>query len=254
MESNMKSMSQPSKRLILLFIAVCTCRLLYPEQADESNRIPWKEGQTVSYRFIFDGQDIGTDTFSIKNIKKDGQRLIYTCHTELKLQGRSTSGSWSMDQHGKPLEYRISGKAGATSYSIDCRFSGGTVKVEASQSGNPFSRSLDINEDTRLLDNNNLSLFAFLLASVNREAGQTASYSVFHPTSLRIFSIDINVRKRETINLAEREIFAWRFEISMAGTPLTMWLDDGGRLLRDEESGGRMVVELIENTSESKNY
>ena len=36
-------------------------------------------------------------------------------------------------------------------------------------------------------------------------------------------------------------------QFSLAGTPITMWVDDTGRLLRESEAGGALVIELQED-------
>ncbi len=156
-----------------------------------------------------------------------------------------TSGEWKVDDQGHPVAYKLEGQAGDTAYSIDCEFLEDKVVERVVQAGQPTERTIPLTEKIYLIDNNNMSLFAFLMAALPREKGRVTVFKVFHPSTMQLLPAQVTVRDRERITVNGQECKCWALDVSLAGTPLTMWVDDQGRLLKDVEAGGRMVVELM---------
>lgn len=194
-----------------------------------------------------DGNVLGTDSFTVKSIVQKGDRQVYSCTTKLELTGRTTSGEWAVDDRGRPEMYRLEGNVGAVEYTIHCAFSDDKVVEKAVQAGQPIERTVPLTDRVYLIDNNNMSLFAFLMAAVPRVDGQAVSFKVFHPTSMQVLPVQFTVSGKEPITLNGKQYDAWVFDGALAGARIKMWVDEQGRLLRDEEAGGRMIIELIED-------
>lgn len=200
--------------------------------------VPWQAGKTYRYRFTLDGSPLGSDSFTVKD--------SYSCTTRLNLRGRSASGEWKLDSQGNPLAYRVEGRAGTVKYSIRCRFFPDRVETRVIQAGKTVEKTIPLTERVYLIDNNNLSLLAFLMAAVPREKGKVVTFKIFHPSSQQVLPVQLTVRDTQTITLSGRRHQAWLFEVSLAGTPIKMWVDHQGRLLKDEEAAGRMIIELLD--------
>jgi hypothetical protein len=203
-------------------------------------------GKTYTYNYIAGGKPIGTETFTLKRFedKKNSGAYVYTCGNELNLQGLKASGEWKIDSNGNPLEYKIKGKAGTVEYSIDCRFSKDQVVEKAVQSGTPIERTIKLTDKVYLIDNNNMSLFAFLLAGVPREKGKTVHFKVFHPSSMQLFPAQVTVKDREKITIDGKKYDSWPLDIVLAGVTLHMWVDEKGRVIRDSERNGAVIINL----------
>lgn len=207
--------------------------------------LPWEIGKTYTWRYIVNGTPIGTDSFTLKSHETQDGTRIYTATFKLDLQGMSATGEWQIDDQGTPLDFAVKGQASAMEYSIDCEFSKDQVTEKVVKAGTPIERTIPLTEKIYLIDNNNLSLFAFLLSGVNREQGSSAAFKVFHPSSMQVLSAQISVTGREQITVDDKQHDTWALDVSLAGNTLHMWIDEDGRLLKDQEGGGRMVVELI---------
>ena len=107
-----------------------------------------------------------------------------------------------------------------------------------------FEMNGTLPERVYLLDNNNFSGYAFLLATIPLEEGTTISIKVFHPSSMQLLPLQIKVGAKEAIELGEAEVECTVCELVIAGTPLKLWVDEQGRIRRETEAGGRLVVEL----------
>lgn len=211
--------------------------------------IPWDIGKAYTYNYIANGKSIGTEIFTLKSFekKKDNHAYVYTCSTQVNLQGLNASSEWKIDTSGTPLEYKVKGKAGTIEYSIDCRFSKDQIVEKVVKSGTPIERTIKLTDKVYLIDNNNMSLFAFLLAGIPREKGKIINFKIFHPSSMQLLPAQVTVKDQEQITINGNVYKSWPLDIIMAGVTLKMWVDETGRLLRDSERNGAIVIDLLEN-------
>lgn len=235
--------------LILLVMTALSCAKAVDEETASTvgrfENLPWELGKTYTYNYIYDGILLGTDTFTLERIDTDNRgEKIYICNTKLDLKGRTTSGDWAIDMKGNPLEYNIKGRVRNIDYSIRCDFFKDKVVVKAMQAGTPIEPTIPLKEKVYLLDNNNISLFAFLFSAIPWKQGKTFSFKIFHPTSLRVLPLQVKIKGKERISIGGSECKCWALDVSFAGTPLKMWVDETGRLLKDEEQGDRLQIQL----------
>ena len=76
--------------------------------------------------------------------------------------------------------------------------------------------------------------------------GVTVAFKIFHPSSMQVLPMQVTVKEKEKITYQEREEECWFFDLNMAGTKITIYVDDRGRVLKDLEQKGAMVIELVE--------
>ncbi|MCP5046034.1 MAG: DUF3108 domain-containing protein, partial [bacterium] len=131
-------------------------------------------------------------------------------------------------------------------YSNHCTFFPGKVLVKAVQSGDHIDRTIPLPGKVYLIDNNNLSLFAFLITFMPREEGKVITFKAFHPTTLQVISAQLKVKGRESITIKNKKYDCWALDISLAGYPLNVWVDDKGRLIKDIEFNNSLTIELVE--------
>ena len=209
--------------------------------------LPWEIGKTYTFEYTYKGQPLGTDSFTIERVDTDEKGdKIYTAATKLDLQGRTTSGEWKIDFKGNPIEYKIKGRANTTEYSILCEFSPGKVIEKATQSGTPIERTIPLNGQVYLLDNNNMSLWALLFSGIPMAEGKTVSFKIFHPMLMQVLPLEVKVKGREQVTVGGKELKCWASEVILSGTPLNVWVDETGRLVKSTEAGGNLQI-LLKN-------
>jgi hypothetical protein len=62
---------------------------------------------------------------------------------------------------------------------------------------------------------------------------------------MQVLPVQVTVGAKQTIEIGDTERECTVCNLVIAGTPIKLWLDAKGRILRETESGGRMVVELV---------
>ncbi len=205
---------------------------------------PWRTSETYVYEYTLDGQPLGTDSFTVESVEETGGQTIITCRTSLDLTGRKVESTIQLDGAGHPVAFASKGKAGTVEYSIDCAFDADQVVEKATQGAQEFEKTIPLPEEVYLLENNNFGGYALLLPAVPRVAGTKLSFKVFLPSLMQLLPVQIRVGEVETIEVGGVERQGRRNDLNIAGTPLTLWVDEKGRILREEEAGGRMVLEL----------
>jgi len=65
--------------------------------------------------------------------------------------------------------------------------------------------------------------------------------------SMQLLPAQVTVKDREPITVNGKVYKSWSLDIVMAGITIKMWVDETGRLLRDSERNGAVLVDLVEN-------
>lgn len=80
------------------------------------------------------------------------------------------------------------------------------------------------------------------LAARGLEPGQTHVVSVFDPATLRNQPMTLEVKAREVVRAAGRQVPAFRVEGRLAGVTLRSWITDTGEVVREESPMGLLVA------------
>jgi len=80
------------------------------------------------------------------------------------------------------------------------------------------------------------------LAARGLEPGQTHVVSVFDPATLRNQPMTLEVKAREIVSVARRQLPAFRVEAHYAGLTLRSWITDTGEVVREESPLGLLAV------------
>ncbi|MFH2001568.1 MAG: transglutaminase domain-containing protein [Planctomycetota bacterium] len=204
--------------------------------------VQWQPGHTVTFEYAFKGAPLGTDRFRVEEVEGEGPDAVLHVRTDLVVQGRSGFTEWTMTRSGRPLTYNLDGKVGDTEYSVHCIFSEKEVKNHILQAGKPFDYTVPLPERAFLVDNNNLSLFSFLMAGIPLEMGQAQTFDVYHVSSSQVIPLIIKAERRETILFEDKEVECIVCSLNLDGYPLKIWIDDQARILKESEQNGRLVV------------
>ena len=212
-----------------------------PDALTAGAKIPWEAGKSYTYHYVVKGNQVGTETMTITTVSPEG---AVTAKTHLAVGQGEADIDWALGPGGAPRSYHVSGTARGAKVAIDCKFEPGKVEVTVDQGDQHVERSVELPEGVRLIDNNNLGLMSLLLVDAPEKEGETRAFKVFHPSSTQLLSGEMTNKGLETIDWNGSQVLAQHIEMTLAGTPLQFWLDEQGRLLRNSQGGGAVVVEL----------
>jgi len=205
--------------------------------------VSWSEGREATFEYNFMNRALGTETYRVMGVEgADGAPMI-TCATRLQVEGRAFEGEWKMTPGGAPLYYRNGGKGGERDYEGECFFTQESVLQKIRQSDKRFTRTVPLGGPVLLIDNNNLSLWDFLVAGLDLADGAKFRFQVFHPSSMEVLPLTLSVVRAEPILWNGENIDCRVLEASLDGYPLKLWVDEKRRILRESEQNGRTLIE-----------
>jgi hypothetical protein len=208
-------------------------------------KVSLTEGQAGTFEYAFMGKVLGTDSYKVTKIEKTAAGRVFHGETALELEGLSTKSLWRITEKGVPLYFKVAGKAGTSDYSVECEFSDDAVTVNIIQASQEFKRTVSLDGEVFLTDNNNLGLFQFILSGLDYEQGKHYQFRVFHSSSLQVLSLKIVVERREPISWQDKDHECWVLALELEGLPIKFWVDDQRRILRETEQNGRLVIERL---------
>ncbi|BBM81999.1 transglutaminase-like domain-containing protein [Candidatus Uabimicrobium amorphum] len=217
-------------------------RILEQKATDlvSQTKAPWEIGKEYTYSYSYQGKKLGTDSFRIVSFK-DG---VYTCENKLAMTGLNSHGTWKLHEDMRPISYKLEGKTPQFAYTLDCAFSKDKVVEKVIKGMWPVTKTVPLQGDHYLFDNSNLGTLAMIVTKIPRKEGEKAVVKIFHPSSIRVLTLQIEVGKQQNITVNGKEYSCWMVDISLAGMPLKVWVDDTGRILRETENAGNLVIEL----------
>lgn len=208
--------------------------------------VPFEVGNEYTYRFSYNGKELGTEVLTIKSHDRTISTGVYSCTGKISFPGGLEAVTeYKLDESGYPLSFNAKGNARGTEITVDVAFSDCKVDLKIVQGGNPVEKTVEIDDKVYLISNNSVSLLAFLAFTMPREEGQVASFKVFHPSSMQVLPGQVTVKGAESIDWNGNKVECSVLDLSLAGTPLKMYVDERGVLLRQTEQGGAVVIDLM---------
>ncbi|MHC5039287.1 MAG: transglutaminase-like domain-containing protein, partial [Planctomycetota bacterium] len=205
---------------------------------------PCKVGETLTYHYLLNGTEIGTEVFRIEKEEKFQEKEAFHVTEKISLQGLEATSRAVLARDGSPLKFHVAGKARGQDYEIDCTFQEREVKVAVQKGEVEFDRTIRLPANVLLFDNNHLGLFTMLLSRLPLKEGATFNVSAFHPSSLNVLPLAVTVGAASKIKVREVEYEAFEVTVKVATSTLTFSVTAEGLIVRDVEAGGRLVVDL----------
>lgn len=210
------------------------------------SRVPYEIGKSYTFKYTVGGDQIGTETLTVKSLDQTISGGVYTCECRVKFPPDLTALiEFKLDHDGFPISFNLEADAKGTEVTIDCEFTEGKVVEKLVQGGKLVERTVDLSEKVRLISNNNVSLLALLALTAPKEEGEVGSFTAFHPPSMQVFPGQITNKGAATITSNGRKVECRLLHFSLAGTPIEIWVDESGRLIREEEQGGSVKTEFV---------
>jgi hypothetical protein len=151
----------------------------------------------------------------------------------------------SMDEQMVLRDFSMQVASGVARMDIRGQVQGKQVTLELDSAGSVQEQRIDLKEPPRL----EMSLKPLLLRE-DLEVGQRVKMSFFDPTSMGERDIWIEYRGKEQILVMDQEIEAHHFVQTLAGTPLKLWTNGIGEVLREELPMG--LVGIRESGAEAR--
>jgi hypothetical protein len=205
--------------------------------------VPCELGKSHRYHYAVNGREIGTEEFIVTRKVLSDRAENFVVKTKLAMQGLAASSTAEMTGKGEPVSYKVSGQTAAMDYSIDCAFSPGEVKAKVVKGDFEVERTVKIPAGALLFDNNHIGLFTMMLSRFKLSEGAEIKAKAFHPSSLSVHALVVKVGKSSKVVIRGVEHEALDVKVHIATTVINFSVTPAGLVVKDVESGGRLVVE-----------
>jgi hypothetical protein len=209
--------------------------------------VPYEVGKSYTFTYSVRGNKFGTETFTVKSFDRTIADGVYTVSGTVEVPNFKAEIEYRLDHECLPLRLEAKGTTRGAGFTLECVFEDGKVSEKIVQGGGePIEKTIDLPGKVHLIANNNVSLLAFLALTAPKKEGEVCAFKVYHPSSMQVLPGQVTVKGRETITWAGSDVECRLLDLSLAGTPIQMWVDDEGFLLRETEQNGTLVMELAE--------
>jgi transglutaminase-like putative cysteine protease len=205
--------------------------------------VPYEAGKDHTFHYIVGGNPRATESFRLEKKAGEGKET-WVLTGGLTTQGVKLASKAEVTPEGIPVAYQITADAGPRSYSLDCVFAEGEVRVALQRGGTKTERRVPLQGKVLLIDNNNLGLFSLLLSRFPVEEGKTFQIQAFHASTLSVVVLDVRVGKPAKLAVRGVEFEAFETKVKIGATELTFHLTKAGLIVKEIEQGGNLVIEF----------
>ncbi len=202
---------------------------------------PWKLGTTYRLRYRQGNVELGTETFTWRNIETDGKEQL-ELRGELDLKtplGIAVASSQRLvaQADATPVQLQRTWRAPREA-TVDCRFEPGKVSVRI-EGSRQLERTIELPENAYTFDNNWIGSFALIFSQLPLKKGNVR-IETFHPSTLQRIPLTITFEERESVKVSGQELECWRCQVAPIRN--TFWVTTDGRLVK--VVAGNLSIEL----------
>ncbi|MFV1964818.1 MAG: transglutaminase family protein [Pirellulaceae bacterium] len=211
----------------------------------EARPLPWKLGREYTFNYTQGDNELGKETFTIKNINRDGADA-FELKSDIKLKinplsSLTSSTTLVVAPDMQPLSFERDLSAMLQKVKIECFFAEGTVKETISGTKN-LSHEVTLPARAYCFDNNLMGCFALICSQLTLEPEKAVDVQTFHPSSLQVIRLTLTPKAPAPIQIAGKEVEC--FECEVAPIKNTFWITRDGRFVRAKQ--GSLVIEVTE--------
>ena len=251
--------NRPTVVLLTPFIglALAATFLVSPVAAATDSGLPWEMEKEYKYVFLSNGINIGEQAFTISETTFQGVPA-YRIQESLKI---SDPGS-KLDQDSvlhisrrrSPLKYTKELKAKITHlpsqsgrFNMVFDFLKGSVTYNIKRNGENFAgETVHLPPSVTCFDNNMIDQLSIIFSKVPWRRTREVVIKSFHFSSNKVIDVRLERISEEEIVVSSKRFECYRIRFSIVDIPIgEFWIDRDGRLLREVEKNGALIIELL---------
>lgn len=184
-----------------------------------------------------DGRRVGTESYRIwrEQSTVDAFALV----TRENGRPQQLDVRFRSDASLRPIQYRLRGEPRALS--VDGEWTGNRLRLHVNSDQGERWKEFATPGGAAVLEDG-VAHHHLLLAHRLREAQIGSRLAVIIPSRSALVDGILRARQADRITVGGRDVEATRFDIEVGGQVRRVWIDADGRLLRVEDTSGRLVA------------
>ncbi len=222
-----------------------------PGDVSEPGTVSLQVGEYYKYRFVINDIEFGYADYRIKAEEDYEGHNAYCVELSLSqdlnklgAQGKvELQGTLYIKKNVLPLFYQAEALVNGGKQTIECTFSENKAHDVVTVGEEKYEEEFSLEENTYLMDNNMIGLWALVYRTLSLEVGQTYEVPLFFSANLSKYTVEIEVLRTETIVVAGKS-----YEVFVCNVPLFNEIDyvtKDGLLVRIELPSQNGFIELV---------
>ncbi len=221
------------------------------EGVSEIEEVSLQVGEYYKYRFVINDIEFGYADYEIKGEEDYEGQDAYCVElsldqdlNKLGAQGKvELQATLYIKKNVLPLFYQAEALVDGEKQTIECTFSENKAHDVVTVGEEKYEKEVSLEENTYLMDNNMIGLWALVYKTLSLEVGQTYTVSLFFSANFSTYMVDIEVERTETIVVAGKS-----YEVFVCNVPLFNEIDyvtKDGLLVRIDLPSQNGFIELV---------
>ena len=222
----------------------------------ENSAIPWDLETEYKYIFLLNGISIGEESLTVDEMTFHGAPAL-RIREKLKISDPASKlkqeSELILSPDGTPLRYKKKLKVKITNlpsqsgrFKMEYGFSPGLVTYDLQRDGKDFqSDSMELPAGVTCFDNNMMDQLSILFSKVPWRRTEEIDVQSFHFSSNRVLNIKLKKVAHEKTMVNSKFFKCYKIQFIIEDIPIgEFWIDPDGRLLREVEKRGALIIEL----------
>ncbi|MBU7016584.1 MAG: hypothetical protein HXS44_03680 [Theionarchaea archaeon] len=225
-----------------------------PEIKVEEKEALLKVGEYRKYRFVIDDVEIGYTDYRIKRRETyEGQEAYYVeLSLDLDFNKINTARKVVIEaflyitEHVMPLYYSLDALVNTEKQTIECTFADGKAHDVVTVGDKKYEEKVNLEENTYLMGNNMIGLWALMYKTLNLEVGETYKIPLFFSENFTKLVVEIEVLRTETIVVGGKS-----YDVYVCDVPKFKEIDyvtKDGLLVKIDLPSQNGFIELVESS------
>ncbi len=210
---------------------------------------PVETGESLRYAYFMNGERSGTEeTIFLGADDADSEPAGFTFVSATALNNISGEIMTRFDSEGRLLQHRADfGDALRL-----CVVREGEVFCESREGERATKKTVPLPREGLFFDNNQVFHLGLMLSRLDIEPGRIVQIGVFHPSAMRILTLQVEYKGRQEVNVRGENRLLHHYSLLGGFQRMEAWLDDSGKLIKESEQGGKIEIVLEEKNRKDR--
>lgn len=201
---------------------------------------PLPPGETRLYEHYLIDDLLGTERISFLGEEETEAGPLFVFTSELEFKELRSKTTVKAGRDGRLHQFKVE----YGDNKVHFQASGGKIICEFEKEGQKNEETLDLPPEGLFFDNQQAFILGFMLSRLKMEPGEILQLGLFHASSRRLVTLQVEHAGRRKMNLEGREVAVKAFDLRQGFHQMLVCITDEGLLIEESERSGQFRVRL----------
>lgn len=216
-----------------------------PEEQREAvetipSAFPFPPGGTCLYEHYLIDDLVGTERITFTGDEETEGGPLFVFASELEFNELRSKTTVKVGRDGRLHQFKVE----YGDKKVNFQASGGKIYCEFDEEGKKKKETMDLPPEGLFFDNQQAFLLGFMLSKLKIEPGQILQLGLFHASSRRLVTLQVEYVGRRKMELEGREVAVKDFDLRQGFHQMLVCITEEGLLVEESEQSGQFRVKL----------